>query len=154
MLTDQEKAEIEEEIACCPERRSGCVEALRLVQKHHRWVSDEYLAETADILGMTVEELDAIATFYPYIFRKPVGRHVILLCDSLTCWSMGYESLLEALKKSLDITFGETTDDGRFTLLPSSCLGECDRAPVMIVDDDLHQDVTPERIEPILSGYA
>ncbi len=154
MLTDEQKAEIEKEIIHCPERRSGCVEALRVVQKHDGWVSDERLAEVAEFLGMTVDELDTIATFYPFIFRKPVGRHVILLCDSLTCWAMGYEAVLEALKKNLGISWGETTGDGRFTLLPASCLGECDHAPVMIVDDEIHRDVTTERVESILTAYA
>jgi NADH-quinone oxidoreductase subunit E len=154
VLTDGERAEIEAEIGHRPEKHSGCVEALRVVQKHYGWVSDEHVAEVADLLGMTVDELDAVATFYAFIFRKPVGRHVILVCDSITCWLMGYESLMDAFKKELGISWGETTADDRFTLLPSSCLGECDHAPVVIVDDQVHRDVTPEQIASILGKYV
>jgi NADH-quinone oxidoreductase subunit E len=154
LLTDEERVEIEAEISYCPERRSGCVEALRVVQRHHRWVSDEHVAEVADLLGMTIDELDAVATFYPFIFRKPVGRHVILVCDSITCWVMGYESLADTFKKELGISWGETTADGRFTLLPTSCLGECDHAPAIVVDDEVHRGVAPEQIGSILSTYA
>jgi NADH-quinone oxidoreductase subunit E len=153
MLNDEVRAEIEEEITYCPERRSGCVEALRVVQKHYGWVSDGHVAEVADLLGMTVDELDAIATFYPFIFRKPVGRHVILVCDSVTCWAMGYESLIDAFRRELGISWGETTADNRFTLLPASCLGECDHAPAIIVDDQVHRDVAPEQIGSILGKY-
>ncbi len=153
-MTREEQADIEQEITYCPERRSGCVEALRVMQKRHRWVSDEHLADVADFLGMTADELDAIATFYPFIFRRPVGRHVIFVCDSITCWVLGYESLLEVLSRELGISWGETTEDGRFTLLPVSCLGECDHGPAMLVDDDIHRDVTPERIASILAEYG
>jgi NADH-quinone oxidoreductase subunit E len=154
VLTDEVRAEIEQEINYCPERRSGCVEALRVVQKHHRWVADEHVAEVADLLGMTIDELDAVATFYPFIFRKPVGRHVILVCDGITCWVMGYASLIDTFKKELGISWGETTADGRFTLLPASCLGECNHGPAIVVDDDVHRDVVPEQIASILGRYT
>jgi len=94
-----------------------------------------------------------VATFYNLIYRQPVGRHVILLCDSVSCWIMGYDNLRDHLKSRLGIDLGGTTPDGRFTLLPSVCLGACDHAPVMMIDDDLHLDLTPERIDQILAGY-
>jgi NADH-quinone oxidoreductase subunit E len=116
-------------------------------------VSDEAVKDVAVFLGMTADELDAVATFYSFIFRKPVGRHVILVCDSISCWIMGYNPLLDLLKTRLRIVFGETTSDNRFTLLPISCLGACDRAPAMMVDDDLHGPVTPETMDGILGKY-
>jgi len=124
------------------------------VQRHRGWISDETLDEVADFLDMTPAELDSVATFYNLIFRKPVGRHVILLCDSVSCWIMGYESMLEYLKKRLGVGFGETTPDGRFTLLPHVCLGACDQAPAMMVDGDLHVELDPDKIDRILSMYS
>jgi len=102
---------------------------------------------------MTPDELDGVATFYNHIFRKPVGRHVILICDSVTCWIMGYEDMIQHLRKRLEIDFGETTPDGRFTLLPHVCLGCCDHAPAMMIDDDLYQDLDLEKIDRILGAY-
>ena len=153
MLSDEERREIESEVAIYPQKRAACIEALKVVQQHRGWVSDEALDEVAELLEMTPDELDGVATFYNLIFRKPVGRHVILICDSVSCWIMGYDNLLGHLRSRLGIDLGETTADGRFTLLPSVCLGACDRAPVMMVDDDLHLDLTPERIDQILAGY-
>ena len=102
---------------------------------------------------MTPDELDSVATFYNLIFRKPVGRHVILICDSVSCWVMGYRGMEEHLKARLGIGFGETTADGRFTLLPNACLGVCERAPAMMIDEDLHTDLHPEKIDQILEKY-
>jgi len=153
MLSEKAIGEINAELAHCVTRQSASVEALNIVQRHQGWVSDESLKEVARILAMTPDELDAVATFYSFIFRKPVGRHVILVCDSISCWVMGYNPLLGLLKTNLGIRFGETTEDKRFTLLPISCLGACDRAPAMMVDDDLHGPVTSEMMEGILGNY-
>ena len=153
MLSNEERREIEAEVAIYAQKRAACIEALKVVQQHRGWVPDEALDEVAELLEMTPDELDGVATFYNLIFRKPVGRHVILICDSVSCWIMGYDNLRGHLRSRLGIDLGETTADGRFTLLPSVCLGACDRAPVMMVDDDLHLDLTPERIDQILAGY-
>jgi len=153
VLSDEERREIEAEVAIYAQKRAACIEALKVVQQHRGWVPDEALDDVAELLEMTPDELDGVATFYNLIFRKPVGRHVILICDSVSCWIMGYDNLRGHLMSRLGIDLGETTADGRFTLLPSVCLGACDRAPVMMVDDDLHLDLTPERIDQILTGY-
>jgi NADH-quinone oxidoreductase subunit E len=154
LLTDEECAEIEVQLEDCPDKPAASVEALKIVQKHRGWVADEHLADLADMLDMTVDELDGVATFYPFIFRKPVGRHVIYLCDSLSCWIMGHETVLGSLVERLGISWGGTTADGRFTLLPVSCIGACDQAPAMMVDGDVHGDLSPEKIEAILKQYA
>ncbi|HOK44588.1 MAG TPA: NADH-quinone oxidoreductase subunit NuoE [Bryobacteraceae bacterium] len=153
MLTPEEQREIEQEAASYPERRAASIDALRIVQRRRGWVSDEALADVAELLGMSPAELESVATFYNLIFRKPVGRHVILICDSVSCWIMGYTKVRDHLKARLGINFGETTSDGRFTLLPIVCLGACDRAPVMMVDEDTHLDLTPARIDAILERY-
>jgi NADH-quinone oxidoreductase subunit E len=153
MLSEIEIKEIDAELVHCVTKASASVDALNIVQRHRGWVSDEALKDVASALEMTPDELDAVATFYSFIFRQPVGRHVILVCDSISCWVVGYNPLLDVLKAKLDISFGETTADKRFTLLPISCLGACDRAPAMMVDDDLYGPVTPEMMEAVLEKY-
>jgi NADH-quinone oxidoreductase subunit E len=153
MLTDREQQEITAELGHYPERRAVCIEALKIVQQHRGWVSDESLRDIATFLRMTPDELDSVATFYNLIFRKPVGRHVILVCDSVSCWIMGYERLRERLTARLGIRPGDTTADGRFTLLPIVCLGTCDHAPAMMIDEDLYRDIDPAAIDAILEQY-
>ena len=153
MLSNEEIQEINAELAHSVTKASASVDALNIVQRHQGWVSDEAIRDVATMLGMTKDELDAVATFYSFIFRKPVGRHVILVCDSISCWVMGYNPLLDILKTQLSIAFGGTTEDKRFTLLPISCLGACDRAPAMMVDEDLYGPITPEMMDGILGKY-
>ena len=153
MLTDQEITQIKDESRKyeCPE--AAIVPALRVVQEHRRWVSDEHICDLAQLLELTPEEVDSVATFYNLIYRQPVGRHVILICDSVSCWIMGYNPLREHLERRLGIALGQTTPDDRFTLLPTACLGACDLAPVMMVDDDLHVQLTAEKLEQVLEQY-
>jgi len=153
MLIEKEKQDITAELAHSTTKTSASVEALNIVQRHRGWVPDEALKDVAAMLDMTVDELDGVATFYSFIFRRPVGKHVILICDSISCWIMGYNPLLDLLRTKLGIGFGETTTDKQFTLLPISCLGACDRAPAMMVDDDLYGPVTPGMMEEILGKY-
>jgi NADH-quinone oxidoreductase subunit E len=153
MLSKEERQEIEKEIGHYPTKRAACVEALKIVQKHHRWVSDEAIQEVAGLLDMSPADLDGVATFFNLIYRRPVGRHVILLCDSVSCWLLGCDFIQRHLKERLRIGLGETTSDEKFTLLPMACLGTCDHAPALMVDDDLHQDVTTEKIDELLEAY-
>ncbi len=154
MLTIEEKNEIEKAISVMPVRKAGCIEALKVVQHHRRWISDESLKDVALYMDMSAEELDSVATFYNLLFRKPVGRHIILLCDSITCWVMGYEHIRNHLIEKLGIKYGETTADDRFTLLPNCCLGTCDTAPALMIDKDLYRKVTIEQLDDILNKYA
>jgi len=153
MLSEKELQEINTELAHAVTKASASVDALNIVQRHRGWVSDEMVKDVASMLDMTADELDAVATFYSFIFRRPVGRHVILVCDSISCFVMGYNPLLDVIKSRLGIAFGETTEDKRFTLLPISCLGACDRAPAMMVDEDLYGPVTAETMDGILEKY-
>jgi len=153
VLTEEEKNEIAAELAHSATKASASIEALNIVQRHRGWVPDDAVKDVAALLDMTVHELDAVATFYSFIFRRPVGKHVILICDSISCWVMGYNPLLDLLKAQLGTGLGETTTDKRFTLLPISCLGACDRAPGMMVDDDLYGPVMPGMLGEILGKY-
>jgi NADH-quinone oxidoreductase subunit E len=153
MLTEQETKEIQAEFGNYETRRAACLDALRIIQQHRGWVDDEALGDLAALLGMSPEELDSVATFYNRIFRKPVGRHVILVCNSVSCWLTGYDQLRQRLVRSLGVELGGTTSDGQFTLLPIVCLGTCDSAPAMMVDGDLYRDLEDLDIEPILAEY-
>jgi NADH-quinone oxidoreductase subunit E len=153
MLSPSEIHAIDHEVSLVPHKKAAVIEALKIVQQQHGWVSDERLQAVADYLEMSPAEVDSVATFYNLIFRKPVGRHVILLCDSISCYVMGYKKLYDAMHQHLHIKFGETTTDQRFTLLPNACLGCCDHAPALMIDDDLYQDVKIEELESILGKY-
>ncbi len=154
MLSDEEKKEIEAEIPHYAYKQAVSIDALKIVQRHRGWVSDEALLDLAQFLEMAPSELDAVATFYNLIFRQPVGRHVILVCNSVSCWVMGYERVREALKARLGVDLGGTTPDGRFTLLPIVCIGICDHAPAMLVDEDTYTHLDESKIETILARYA
>ncbi len=134
-------------------KRAASIDALKRVQARHGWVSDRHLAEVAALLDMSPAELDGVATFFNLIFRRPVGRHVIMLCDSVSCWVMGSEDARAHLCGRLGIRPGETTADDRFTLLPIVCLGHCDHAPAMMVDEDLHGDLSPSALDALLERY-
>jgi len=153
VLSPEERQEIVAEFENYPDKRALTIDAMKIVQKHRGWVSDEALKDISELLEVSVDELDSVATFYNLIYRKPVGRHVILVCDSISCWVMGYDRLRDHLMTRLGIKMGETTADGRFTLLPIVCLGTCDHAPAMMVDDDLHRDLDTDKIDSILDQY-
>ena len=153
MLTPEERHEIEEEAAHYPDRKSVCIDAMKIVQRHRGWLSDESLDDIGAVLGMSRDELDGVASFYNLLFRKPVGRHVVYVCDSVSCWIMGYDRIRDHLKSRLGVELGGTTADDRFTVLPIVCLGACDHAPVMMIDDDTHLDIDPQKIDQALERY-
>lgn len=153
MLSVEEKNEIEHAVSQVPYRKAAAIEALKIIQSHRRWVSDDSLKELAVHMEMSTEELDSVATFYNLIFRRPVGRHIILLCDSISCWVMGHENIHEKFKETLGIDYGQTTADDRFTLLPNPCLGTCDCAPALMIDNDLYRNVDLSKLNEILDRY-
>jgi NADH-quinone oxidoreductase subunit E len=153
MFSDTERRELEDAVKHYPNKRGATIDALLTIQRRRGWISDDSLLEIAQFLGMTVEDVDSIATFYNLIFRKPVGRHVAFMCDSISCWIKGCEQVQEQIKKLYDVDLGQTTADGRLTVLPIACLGQCERAPALMIDQDVYGDVTPEQIEQIVEQY-
>ncbi|MCP5358969.1 MAG: NADH-quinone oxidoreductase subunit NuoE [Pseudomonadales bacterium] len=150
-LSEQERHEIDHELTLYPDKRAVGLEALKIVQKHQGWVSDESLHAVANYLEMSAHELDGVATFFNLIFRQPVGRRVMLFCDSVSCYIMGCDRIKAHISKRLGIDYGETTADGEYTLIPVPCLGDCDRAPVMLMDGEQQRNLTPEKIDALLS---
>ncbi|MCI0653920.1 MAG: NADH-quinone oxidoreductase subunit NuoE [Methylococcaceae bacterium] len=153
-LSEAEIAEILEDASHYTQKSGASIEALKIVQKHRGWVSDESLKQIADLLDMSVDELDGVATFYNLIYRRPVGRNVILCCDSVSCWMLGADRVREKISERLGIGYGETTPDGEYTLLPIVCLGACDHAPVVMVGEDLYHDVDEARLDQMLNKGA
>lgn len=153
-LSEAELGEIDAEIAHVPYRSAVAIDALKIVQSHRGWVSDESLRAIARHLEMSAAELEGVATFYNLIFRRPVGDKVILLCNSITCWIKGCDKLQQEISEQLGVGLGETTTDQRYTLLPVTCLGACDKAPVMMVGDDLHENVSTDTLQTLFTESA
>lgn len=152
-LTHDEIHEIEHEKLHYPYAQAVGLEALKIVQKYQGWVSDESLLAVAEYLKLPPDELEGVATFFNLIYRRPVGKHVILLCDSVACWMLGCDSLKGHITSRLGIDYGQTTADNLFTLIPVPCLGDCDRAPTMMVGNEHYRNLTPQKIDEILAGY-
>lgn len=153
-LSAQARADIEQAIHHYPDPRAASIDALKIVQREEGWVPDAAITAIAEILGIPASDVEGVATFYSQIFRQPVGRHVIRLCDSMVCYINGHESIQAELKNQLNIGLGETTADGRFTLLPVCCLGNCDKGATMMIDDDTHGGLEPAAIASLLEQYS
>ena len=153
-LHPDDRAAIEHEIEHYHDPRAASIDALKIVQKRHGWVPDGAIAAIGEVLDIPATDVEGVATFYNLIFRQPVGRHVIKVCDSIGCFLTGYDDVREALIAKLGVGLGQTTADDRFTLLPICCLGACDKGPVLMIDDDTHGNVTPAGIAQLLEQYS
>jgi NADH-quinone oxidoreductase subunit E len=133
--------------------RGAILESLRLVQQAEGWVCDERIAEIAELLGMSTAEVDNLATFYSHIFRRKVGRRLIMLCDGASCYLNGADAVRDAVMARLGIGFGETTPDGEYTLVNVCCVGGCDHAPAAVVGRDrrLCGPLAPADIDALLA---
>ncbi len=112
------------------------------------------MAEISRQMHIPISRVFSVATFYDMLATEPRGRHVIRFCENAPCHVSGGRETWHALRDILGISPGETTPDGRWTLLTTSCIGQCDRSPVMMVDDDLHGNLTPDGVGEILERYA
>jgi len=153
VLSDAERAAIEEEMHHYEDPRAASIEALKIVQQARGWVPDGAADAIGAILGIPASDVEGVATFYSQIFRQPVGRHIIRVCDSMTCFIGGHESVLDGIRTTLGIEPGQTTADNRFTLLPVCCLGNCDKAPALMIDDDTFGNVTADSVAALLEDY-
>ena len=154
ILSEAEHAAIEHEMHHYEDPRAASIEALKIVQKARGWVPDGAADAIGEILGIPASDVEGVATFYSQIFRQPVGRHIIRVCDSMTCYVGGHESVVAEMHRQLGIGLGETTSDSRFTLLPVCCLGNCDKAPALMIDDDTFGDVQPDGVAKLLEAYV
>lgn len=148
-LSPAEIREINAEMNHYEDKTAVSIEALKIVQKHRRWVSDECLVAVAELLELSPAQLEGVATFYNLIYRRPVGKTVIHYCNSVTCWMLGSDQVQERLCRHLNVELGEMSADGEYTILPIVCLGACDHAPVVMVGDQLRLDITDDAVNEI-----
>ena len=154
VLSASERTAIEEAIHHYEDPRAASIDALKIVQQQRGWVPDAAVPVIGDMLGIPASDVEGVATFYNLIFRRPVGRHVIKVCDSVVCFMTGYEDVRNAISEKLEISLGQTTADNRFTLLPICCLGACDKGPVLMINEDTHVNVDPQEVAQLLEQYA
>ena len=152
-LSETERSAIEHEMHHYEDPRAASIEALKIVQNARGWVPDGACDAIGAVLGIPASDVEGVATFYSQIFRVPVGRHIIRVCDSMTCYIGGHENVLDSIKQQIGIEPGQTTTDGRFTLIPVCCLGNCDKAPALMIDDDTYGDVQPGGVAKLLEDY-
>jgi NADH-quinone oxidoreductase subunit E len=138
------------QIAVADQPRELAVDVMFALQNHFGYLTDEALEEGAKLLGMTPLEMEELATFYDFIYREPVGKFVIHVCDGVVCWMNGLQSVVDYLHQKLGIRLGETTEDGLFTLLPTACIGYCDLSPAVLVNGRPYGPLTPEKIDNLL----
>lgn len=150
MLPQELKKSLETQIAAVDHPRELVVDVMMALQAHYGHLSDEALVETADLLNMAPMEVEELATFYTFIYREPVGRYVIHVCDSVVCWMDGYDTIRDYLCAKLGIEVGGTTADGLFTLLPVCCIGYCDRSPAILINKKAYGELTPDKLDKIL----
>jgi NADH-quinone oxidoreductase subunit E len=150
MLPETIKHSLQERIARVDHPREMAIDVIYALQDHYGYFSDEALAQAAGLLGMSPLEIDELATFYTFIYREPVGKYVIHVCDSLICWMENGENLVAHLCERLAIRMGGTTADGLFTLLPVCCIGYCDRAPAILVNRRVHGPLTIDTLDDLI----
>lgn len=153
-LSESAKAEIKRLMERFPQRQSALLGALFVAQDEVGYLSPDAIREVAEAMALPESEVTSVASFYHLFHFKPVGRHLIQVCTNLSCALMGCGRMLEYLKDRLRIDVGQTTVDGRFTLKTAECLAACELAPMMLIGDDRHGPLTPEKIDAILAGYA
>lgn len=142
--------ELDRLVAHATKPREAAVDVLYALQQHYGYLCDEAMHYAAKLLGMTTLELESLATFYDYLYRRPVGRYVIHVCDSVVCWMFHQDSIFDYLCRVLGVPPGGTTDDGLFTVLPAACVGNCHNAPTMLVNGRFYDRLTPERVDALL----
>lgn len=153
MIPDSLRAELAARVAAAVTPREAAVDVMKELQRHYGWLTDGAVDEAAQLLGLSPLQVEELATFYEMIYRRPVGRQVVHLCDSISCWCTGADGIMDHLRERLGVKSGGTSDDGRFTLIPCACLGNCGEGPAMMIGDTLYGRLTPERVDAILFGH-
>ena len=151
MITEQTKNSILELQKSYPEKRSALIPALHLVQSELGFLSRETQHEVAVLFGIDPNEVHAVVTFYDMFFEKPVGKHLLHVCKNVSCMLRGGDEILKKLCEKLEVAPGEVTADGEFTIIASECLAACDRAPMILVDDQVLGPVKEYDLDQILS---
>jgi NADH-quinone oxidoreductase E subunit len=152
MLSESACQQIQDLISKYPEKRSALIPSLHIVQKELGYISQDTMREVAQIFGLSPNEVHEVTSFYTMFHRKPVGKYVIQVCTNISCQLCNAEGIMDHLTKKLGIKPGETTSDNKFTLLEVECLGSCGTSPVVQINEDYYEDLTPEKLSMILDS--
>jgi NADH-quinone oxidoreductase subunit E len=150
VLTDESVARINEYVSRYPQARSALLPALHVGQNQVGWVSRDVMEDVAEVLGLAVDQVEEVATFYTMYYTRPVGRYVLEVCKTAPCAYMGADEIIDYIAERLGIEPGQTTADGMFTLFRVECLAACHRAPIMQVNHRYFQELTPEKIDSLI----
>ena len=134
-----------------PEMEKPILPILKELQGQHRCITPDMMVEVAEASGATVGDVYGVATFYSFLSVKLLGEHVIMVCKSIPCWMKNSDLVVKTIEQELHCRVGETSEDGKFSLLAVNCIGACDQAPAMMVDGQVYGDLTPEKVSEILS---
>jgi NADH-quinone oxidoreductase subunit E len=154
MIPGELKKSLVNQLAHVEHPQELVVDVMFAIQNYYGYLSDEGVQETAELVDMSPLEVEQLATFYTFIYREPVGKYVIHVCDSVVCWMDGYDSIKEYLCQKLNIQPGQTTSDGLFTLLTVCCIGYCDRSPAMLINRKAYGNLTSEKIDGIIEALT
>lgn len=150
-FTESLKQQVREKYLPRYETKLGALlPTLHLVQHEHGWLPKQALMEIAEFLELTPAQVLDTASFYEEYWLKPKGKHVVAVCRSIACEVCDHKSITDACRKKLGIEVGETTDDDQFTLIELECLGSCGSAPVALIDETLHENLTPDQISRLI----
>jgi NADH-quinone oxidoreductase subunit E len=151
-FNDENRAEFDRLLTRYPDKEAVILPSLHLVQKQYGHVPDEGIVYVAQLLGLSPARIEGVATFYTMYNRKAVGKYHVQICRNIACSVMGSEHLIDHVARKLGVKPGQTTADGKFTLAKVECLGACGTAPVMMVNDDYHESLTPSKVDEILDS--
>jgi NADH-quinone oxidoreductase E subunit len=149
-FTEELRGRIAAVVGRYPEKSAALLPVLHLVQKERGFIGPDDERAVAAILGLRPVSVREVLTFYTMFRRAPSGRRLLQVCTNLACTIRGGERILDFLRKILEIEPGQTTPDGQFTLIEVECLGACDKGPCLMIGDDLHESLTPEKVEALL----
>ena len=152
MLSESACQQIQDLISKYPEKRSALIPSLYIVQKELGYIPQDTMREVARIFEISPNEVHEVASFYTMFHRKPVGKYVLQVCTNISCQLCNAEGIMDHLTKKLGIKPGETTPDNKFTLLEVECLGSCGTSPVVQINEDYHEDLTPGKLDTILDS--
>jgi NADH-quinone oxidoreductase subunit E len=151
MISETKRQQFDELVARYPEKRSALIPLLHEVQAEVGYLSPEAVAWVAGYLELSPADVLSVASFYDMLHLEPVGKHLIYVCQNLTCALRGSERVIRHLETTLGIRMGETTPDGKITLRRMECLASCGTAPSIQVDGEYHHQVTPEALDALLA---
>jgi NADH-quinone oxidoreductase E subunit len=150
-LSDKAKKQIRDLLQTYETNQSALIPALHVAQGDQGWLSEEKQREVAELLELSAQEVRGVVSFYTMFLQKPAGKYLLQVCRNLSCSLRGGHRLTKQLEDKLQIRQGETTTDGKFTLIEVECLGSCGTAPVMMVNDKYVEDLTPQALDKMIA---